>query len=57
MGRFEQLREHTYETLVDAAGQTLIRGLIDAHVHNGVEDYNACTHTAGMLEEAFSTAP
>lgn len=53
VGKFEQMREHAYETVVDAAGQTLIPGLIDAHVHNGVEDYNACTHTAGMFEEAF----
>lgn len=53
IGQTAQMDESLFHTVVDAAGQTLVPGFIDAHVHNGAEDYSACTRSIGMFEEAL----
>lgn len=49
-GAFDKSR---YQVVIDVNGQTAVPGFIDAHVHNGMEDYNACLQMAGLLEDTL----
>ncbi len=42
-----------YQVVIDVNGQTAVPGFIDAHVHNGMEDYNACLQMTGLLEDTL----
>ncbi|MEL7608113.1 MAG: amidohydrolase family protein [Bacillota bacterium] len=53
IGRQESFDPHRYQVTIDVNGQTAVPGFIDAHVHNGMEDYNACLQMAGLLESAM----
>lgn len=53
IGYEESFDKSQYQVVIDVNGQTAVPGFIDAHVHNGMEDYNACLQMAGLLEDAL----
>lgn len=53
VGALSKFNQDEYDLVVDVNGQTVTPGFMDAHVHNGMEDYNACLQAAGILEEAL----
>lgn len=53
VGTAQEFRQNDYRFVIDVGGQTVIPGLIDAHVHNGAEDFSACLQMSGILEDAL----
>lgn len=53
IGVEESFDHSRYQVIIDVNGQTAVPGFIDAHVHSGMEDYNACLQMAGLMESAM----
>src|SRR6185295_18161193 len=50
IGATEDVSEDDHESVLDAAGTTVIPGLIDSHVHTTFADYTPRQNTTGFLE-------
>ena len=50
IGSSSEIAHDDHEVIVDAAGATLIPGLIDSHVHSTFGDYTPRQQTVGFLE-------
>jgi len=53
IGYSTDFNESEFQYIVDANGQTAVPGFIDTHVHNGMEDYSACTGMLALYEDAL----